>query len=97
VNRSQNRFHKSNPARSIQAVAAILLLQVNLALAAEPSGTAAASVQTVQPAQTAAPLQTHQDNIPLTSCNTHRATRLTLIAARPLLRRAWRTPRASIR
>jgi outer membrane protein TolC len=64
VNRSQNRFHKSNPARSIQAVAAILLLQVNLALAAEPSGTAAASVQTVQPAQTAAPLQTHQDNIP---------------------------------
>ncbi|MGC1463796.1 MAG: TolC family protein [Terracidiphilus sp.] len=58
MNRSENRFHKSNPARSIQAVAAILLLQVNLALAVEPSGAPAAS------AQTAAPLQTHLGSVP---------------------------------
>ena len=63
-------FHKSSPARSIQALAAILLLQVNLALAVEPSGPSAASVQSAQSAPAAAqqapptPLQTRQDNIP---------------------------------
>ena len=61
MNRPQNRFYKSTPARSLQALAAILLLQVNLALAAAPSGPAATSVQS---APTTAPAQAHQGNIP---------------------------------
>jgi outer membrane protein TolC len=61
VNPSNLLIHKSSPIRSIQAVAAILLLQVNLALAVEPSGPAAPSVQS---APATAPLQTHRDNIP---------------------------------
>lgn len=70
MNRSQMSFHKSSPARSIQALAAVLLLQANLALAVEPSGPSAASVQSAQSAPAAAqqapptPLQTRQDNIP---------------------------------
>jgi outer membrane protein TolC len=60
-------LHKSSSARRIQALAAVLLLQVNLALAVEPSGPSTTSVQTalaaVQQAP-ATPLQTHQDNIP---------------------------------
>jgi outer membrane protein TolC len=60
-------IHKSSSARRIQALAAILLLQVNLAMAVEPSGPSTPSVQSApgaaQQAQTA-PLQTHQDNIP---------------------------------
>lgn len=67
MNHSQMDFHKSSSARRVQALAAILLLQVNLALAVEPSGPSTTSVQTApgaaQQAQTA-PLQTHQDNIP---------------------------------
>jgi len=61
VNRSQNRFYKSGTARSLQALVAILLLHVNLALAVEPISPAAASVQA---APAAAPAQTHQGNIP---------------------------------
>ena len=61
MNPSNLLIHKSSPIRSIQAVAAILLLQVNLALAVEPSGPAAPSVQS---APATAPLQTHRDNIP---------------------------------
>jgi outer membrane protein TolC len=60
-------FHKLSSARRVQALAAILLLQVNLAMAVEPSGSSTPSVQTAPPAvQQAqpAPLQTHQDNIP---------------------------------
>jgi len=67
VNHSQMNFHKSSSARRVQALAAILLLQVNLAMAVEPSGSSTPSVQTAPPAvQQAqpAPLQTHQDNIP---------------------------------
>ena len=61
MNRSQNRFYKSGTARSLQALVAILLLHVNLALAVEPISPAAASVQA---APAAAPAQTHQGNIP---------------------------------
>jgi outer membrane protein TolC len=67
VNHSQMNFHKLSSARRVQALAAILLLQVNLAMAVEPSGSSTPSVQTAPPAvQQAqpAPLQTHQDNIP---------------------------------
>ncbi|HZL52365.1 MAG TPA: TolC family protein [Terracidiphilus sp.] len=67
MNHSQMNFHKSSSARRVQALAAILLLQVNLAMAVEPSGSSTPSVQTAPPAvQQAqpAPLQTHQDNIP---------------------------------
>ena len=67
MNHSQMNIHKSSSARRIQALAAILLLQVNLAMAVEPSGPSTPSVQSApgaaQQAQTA-PLQTHQDNIP---------------------------------
>ncbi len=67
MNHSQMNSHKSSSARRVQALAAILLLQVNLAMAVEPSGPSTASVQSApgaaQQAQ-AAPLQTHQDNIP---------------------------------
>ncbi len=59
--RTQNRFYQSSSTRPVQALAAILLLQVNLALAAEPSSPVAASVQAAPPA---APAQTHQSNIP---------------------------------
>ncbi|HEV2488013.1 MAG TPA: TolC family protein [Terracidiphilus sp.] len=48
-------------------MATILLLQVNLAMAAEPSGPSAASVQSAQAAAQQAqttPLQTHEDSIP---------------------------------
>ena len=61
MNPTQNRFHKSATARSLQALAAIVLLHVNLALAVEPISPAAASVQA---APTAAPAQAHQGNIP---------------------------------
>ena len=61
MNPTQNRFYKSGTARSIQALAAILLLHVNLALAVEPISSAAASVQS---APTPAPAQAHQGNIP---------------------------------
>ena len=67
MNHSQMNFHKLSSARRVQALAAILLLQVNLAMAVEPSGSSTPSVQTAPPAvQQAqpAPLQTHQDNIP---------------------------------
>ena len=71
MNRSQNRFYQSGTARSLQAFAAILLLHVNLALAAEPSDPApsdpaAASVQSAPAtaAPAAAPAQTHPSNIP---------------------------------
>lgn len=61
MNHSQMKCHKSSSARRVQALAAILLLQVNLAMAVEPSGPSTPSVQS---APGAAPLQTHQDNIP---------------------------------
>ncbi len=69
MNRSDIRLHPSSPARRIQAVAAILLLQANLALAVEPSGPAAPSIplapSAMQNAPVApAPVQAHQDNIP---------------------------------
>lgn len=67
MNHSQTNFHKSSSARRIQALATILLLQVNLAMAAEPSGPSAASVQSAQAAAQQAqttPLQTHEDSIP---------------------------------
>ena len=67
MNHSQMKCHKSSSARRVQALAAILLLQVNLAMAVEPSGPSTPSVQSApgaaQQAQPA-PLQTHQDNIP---------------------------------
>ena len=55
---------KSSPVRCAQIFAAILLLQVNLALALEPSGPAGSSVQSAQSAPIVAPLQAHQGNIP---------------------------------
>jgi outer membrane protein TolC len=67
VTRSQLSFHNSNPARCIQALAAILLLQMNLALAAEPSGPAASSLPpapSAAPLTQPAPIQTRQDSIP---------------------------------
>ena len=64
MNRPILRLHPSSPARSIQAIAAILLLQVNLALAVEPSGPASASDQSASPAPIVAPLQAHRGNIP---------------------------------
>ncbi len=72
MNRPETCIHKSNTARQIQALAAILLLQVNLAFAVEspqPSGPSSPSVQTTssaaqqQPAAPA-PVQTGKDNIP---------------------------------
>jgi outer membrane protein TolC len=45
-------------------MAAILLLHVNLAMAVEPSGPAAASVQSAAPVPAAAPLQTSRGNTP---------------------------------
>jgi outer membrane protein TolC len=69
VNRSQTSLHTSSPARRIQALAAILLLQANLAFAVEPSGPYGPSIPsapsaTRQAPATPAPLQAHQDNIP---------------------------------
>ena len=72
MNRSETCIHKSTTARRFQALAAILLLQVNLAFAVEPapvSGPSSPSVQTAppatqQPAATPAPTQAGKDNIP---------------------------------
>ncbi len=64
MNLSHISIHKSSPARFIQAVAAILLLQVNLALAVEPSVLLVQLAASVQTGSATAPLQAHQDNIP---------------------------------
>ena len=60
MNRSQLSFHKLSLARCFQALAAILLLQVNLAVAVEPPAPPVSSA--AQPAP--APAQARQDNIP---------------------------------
>jgi outer membrane protein TolC len=69
VNRFDIRLQPSSPARRIQAVCAILLLQANMALAVEPPGPAAPSVPPALSAMQKAPVapapgQAHQDNIP---------------------------------
>ena len=61
MNPSNTSLHTSSLARSIQAVAAILLMQVNLALAIEPSPAPTTSVQS-SPA--AAPARANRGNIP---------------------------------
>ncbi|HEX4756789.1 MAG TPA: TolC family protein [Terracidiphilus sp.] len=68
MNLSKSGLHMSGPARRIQALAAILLLQVNLALAVEPPGPASTLASTVasaqQPPAPAATSQNRQDIIP---------------------------------
>jgi outer membrane protein TolC len=67
VNPSNIGLLKSSPFRRAQALAAILLLQVNLAFAVDPPGPSAASVQqTPSAAQqaSATPLQNRRDSIP---------------------------------
>jgi len=58
--------HKTSPFRRAQALAAILLLQVNLAFAVDPPSTTASVQQPPSAAQQAstAPLQNRQDSIP---------------------------------
>ena len=61
-------LHHSSSARRINALATIVLLQVNLALAVEPPGSvgrAAVPIQSTPPATSAAPLQTGQERLPL--------------------------------
>jgi outer membrane protein TolC len=68
VNPSNIGLLKSSPFRRAQALAAILLLQVNLAFAVDPPGSSAASVQQQPPTAvrqaSATPLQNRRDSIP---------------------------------
>jgi len=64
VNRSRVSLPKSSSARCAQAIAGILLLQVNLALAVEPPGQSGPAAPSVQSAPATAPLETRQDSIP---------------------------------
>lgn len=62
-----NGFSLSKLSRDAQALAAVLLLQLNLAQAVEPGGSssaAAASVSVQQTTVATAPSQAHKDNIP---------------------------------
>ena len=62
MNLSKSGLHISSPGRRIQALAAILLLQVNLALAVEPPGPSATLASSVSSTQQApAPVATPQD------------------------------------
>ena len=67
MNPSNIGLLKSSPFRRAQALAAILLLQVNLAFAVDPPGPSAASVQQPPSAAqqaSATPLQNRRDSIP---------------------------------
>jgi outer membrane protein TolC len=64
VNQFRIGLYSSNTARRAQALAAIVLLQMNLAFAVEPVGDAAASVQTAPLATPAVAAESHDRSVP---------------------------------